>query len=151
LKPPFSPHGERSVAGPWPFACALAAFWWQASTTCAPAAPWSTGGSPHGRGTCSRADRSNFRKSRYAFALNLDKNRGSRRRALSRLAARVGSNAAIRAAGKYRAGVMRFLIRMAFWIGVVLVLLPSAGNQPAPKSDIGAGDAMSAARAAVSD
>jgi hypothetical protein len=46
---------------------------------------------------------------------------------------------------------MRFLLRMAFWIGVVLVLLPSAGNQPAPKSEIGALDAMSAAKAAVSD
>src|SRR5436190_13209923 len=110
-----------------------------------------TGGSPHGRGTCSSADRSNFRKSRDAFALNLDKKRASRRTALSRLAARVGSNAAIRAAGQYRAGVMRFLLRMAFWIGVVLVLLPSAGNQPAPKSQVGAADAMSAAKAAVSD
>jgi hypothetical protein len=40
---------------------------------------------------------------------------------------------------------------MAFWIGVVLVLLPSAGNQPAPKSQVGAVDAMSAAKATVSD
>ena len=46
---------------------------------------------------------------------------------------------------------MRFLLRMAFWIGVVLVLLPSAGKEPAPKSQVGTADAMSAAKAAVSD
>jgi len=40
---------------------------------------------------------------------------------------------------------------MAFWIGVVLVLLPSAGSQPVPKSQVGAADAVSAAKAAVSD
>src|SRR5215470_18034873 len=56
----------------------------------------------------------------------------------------------LRTAGN-RAGVMRFLLRMAFWLGVVLVLLPSAGSDPVPKSQIGTADAKSAARAAVSD
>ena len=34
---------------------------------------------------------------------------------------------------------MRFLLRMAFWLGVVLVLLPSGGSQPAPKINVSAG------------
>jgi hypothetical protein len=46
---------------------------------------------------------------------------------------------------------MRFLLRLAFWLGVVLVLLPSAGSQPAPKAQVGASEAMSAAKAAMSD
>jgi hypothetical protein len=46
---------------------------------------------------------------------------------------------------------MRFLLRLAFWLAVVLVLLPSAGSQPAPKSQVGATEAMSAAKAAMSD
>jgi len=46
---------------------------------------------------------------------------------------------------------MRFLFRMAFWLGLILVLLPSGGSQPAPKSPVNAIDALSAAKAAVSD
>ena len=46
---------------------------------------------------------------------------------------------------------MRFLLRVAFWLGVVLVLLPSGGAQPAPKSRVSAGEAFTAAKAAVSD
>jgi hypothetical protein len=46
---------------------------------------------------------------------------------------------------------MRFLLRMAFWLGVILVLLPSGGTQSAPKVEISAGDAFSAARATVTD
>jgi hypothetical protein len=44
---------------------------------------------------------------------------------------------------------MRFLLKMAFWLGLVLVLLPSGGSQPAPKMPVN--EAMSAAKAAVSD
>jgi len=47
--------------------------------------------------------------------------------------------------------VMRFLLRMAFWLCVILALLPSGGTKPAPKVEIGAGDAVSAARAALTD
>ena len=47
--------------------------------------------------------------------------------------------------------VMRFLLRMAFWLTVILVLLPSGGSQPAPKVDVSATDAMSAAGATVAD
>ena len=46
---------------------------------------------------------------------------------------------------------MRFLLRLAFWLGVVLVLLPSGGSQSAPKVEISAGDAFSAARATMAD
>jgi hypothetical protein len=38
---------------------------------------------------------------------------------------------------------------MAFWLGVILVLLPSIGTEPAPKMQVG--EAVSAARATVSD
>jgi len=46
---------------------------------------------------------------------------------------------------------MWFLLRVAFWLGVVLVLLPTGGSQPLPKSQVSAGEALSAAKAAVSD
>jgi hypothetical protein len=46
---------------------------------------------------------------------------------------------------------MRFLLKMAFWLGLVLVLLPSGGSQPAPKMSVNATEAMSAAKAAVTD
>jgi hypothetical protein len=46
---------------------------------------------------------------------------------------------------------MRFLLRMAFWLGVVLVLLPSASTEPTPKVQVGTAEAVSAARAAVGD
>lgn len=45
---------------------------------------------------------------------------------------------------------MFFLLRVAFWLSIVLVLMPSGAPQPnAPKID--AGEAVSAAFAAVSD
>jgi hypothetical protein len=49
---------------------------------------------------------------------------------------------------------MFFLIRMAFWLSVVLVLLPSGGAKQtaaAPGTEIGAVGAVSAASATVSD
>jgi hypothetical protein len=49
---------------------------------------------------------------------------------------------------------MFFLIRMAFWLSVVLVLLPSGGAKQtaaAPSAEIGAIGAVSAASATVSD
>jgi uncharacterized protein DUF5330 len=46
---------------------------------------------------------------------------------------------------------MRFLLRMAFWLTVILALLPSGGSQPTPNINVSAGDAMSAAKATVSD
>ena len=47
---------------------------------------------------------------------------------------------------------MFFLLRMAFWLGVVCVLLPLGSSQPvAPEAKIDAGEAVSLASAAVSD
>ena len=46
---------------------------------------------------------------------------------------------------------MFFLLRVAFWLTVVLVLLPSGGSLPGAKTNIGATEAMAAAGAAVSD
>jgi hypothetical protein len=40
---------------------------------------------------------------------------------------------------------------MAFWLAVVLVLLPSGGTQPTPNVNVSALDAMSAAKATVTD
>ena len=54
--------------------------------------------------------------------------------------------------GKTGIGEMFFLLRMAFWLGLVLVLMP---REKTPESDklpqIGASEAVSAATAAVSD
>jgi hypothetical protein len=47
---------------------------------------------------------------------------------------------------------MFFLLRVAFWLSIVLVLMPSGDYQPKNSSpSIGAADAISAATAAVSD
>src|SRR5215471_8920582 len=50
---------------------------------------------------------------------------------------------------------MFFLLRMAFWLSVVLVLLPSGGSQQriatAPSAELGAMETISAAFATVSD
>ncbi len=46
---------------------------------------------------------------------------------------------------------MRFLLRMGFWLTVILVCLPSGGSQQTPKINVSAGEAVSAASAAVSD
>jgi hypothetical protein len=47
---------------------------------------------------------------------------------------------------------MFFLLRMAFWLTLVLALLPSGGSQPQPQGpQIAATDAVIAAGAAVSD
>ena len=46
---------------------------------------------------------------------------------------------------------MRFLLRMAFWLTVILALLPSGGSQPTPKLNVSPLDAMWAAKATVTD
>jgi len=47
---------------------------------------------------------------------------------------------------------MFFLLRMAFWLGLVLVLLPSGSVQPnASQTEVGASEALSAASATVGD
>src|SRR5258708_1348551 len=46
---------------------------------------------------------------------------------------------------------MRFLLRMTFWLGVIVVLLPRGESEPASGQQISAIDAMSAATATVGD
>jgi len=46
---------------------------------------------------------------------------------------------------------MRLLLRMAFWLAVILLLLPSGGSQRAANSSMTASDALSAASATVAD
>jgi hypothetical protein len=46
---------------------------------------------------------------------------------------------------------MFFLLRMAFWLGLVLILLPSGSSRPIPASEVAASDAISAASATVGD
>jgi Family of unknown function (DUF5330) len=48
-------------------------------------------------------------------------------------------------------GVMFFLLRMAFWLGLVLVLLPSGSSQQPQGSQVAASEAISAASATVGD
>jgi hypothetical protein len=46
---------------------------------------------------------------------------------------------------------MRFLLRIAFWLGVIAVLLPRNESAPKPSAQISASDAVSAATATVGD
>ncbi len=46
---------------------------------------------------------------------------------------------------------MFFLLRMTFWLGLVLILLPTGSSQPAPANGVGPTDAISAASATVGD
>src|SRR5258705_11195248 len=46
---------------------------------------------------------------------------------------------------------MRFLLRTTFWLGLVLILLPSSGSQPVPESQVSASEAFSAAKGVVTD
>jgi len=46
---------------------------------------------------------------------------------------------------------MFFLLRMAFWLGVVCVLLPSGSKTTSPESQIDASEAVTLASTAVSD
>jgi hypothetical protein len=46
---------------------------------------------------------------------------------------------------------MRFLLRMAFWLGVIAVLLPRGESVPASNAQVSATEAMSAATATVGD
>jgi len=48
-------------------------------------------------------------------------------------------------------GVMFFLLRMAFWLSIVLILLPAGTSQPQPQNNVAATDAISAASATVGD
>jgi hypothetical protein len=61
------------------------------------------------------------------------------------------SSTAIENSWGTRGRVMFFLIRTAFWLSIVVMLLPSPNTVKAPESNIGAGQAISAASATMSD
>jgi hypothetical protein len=46
---------------------------------------------------------------------------------------------------------MRFVLRVAIWLTIILALLPSGGSKPPPKLDVSTIDAISAARATLGD
>jgi Family of unknown function (DUF5330) len=46
---------------------------------------------------------------------------------------------------------MRFLLRITFWLSVVLVLLPNSGSQSVPKSQVSAAEVVSAAKDVITD
>src|SRR5580704_12239404 len=79
----------------------------------------------------------------------MDKNVPGERTQPSMPPASFSPRAATCAAGDV--GLMFFLLRMAFWLGLVLILLPSGSSQPIPASEVGASQAISAASATVGD
>ena len=84
------------------------------------------------------------------FSSTMGKNVSYPRTSFSTPPASLRVDAVVCAAGDV--GVMFFLLRVAFWLGVVLILLPSGFLQPSdPTSDVGAADAISAASATVED
>jgi Family of unknown function (DUF5330) len=46
---------------------------------------------------------------------------------------------------------MWFLLRIAFWFTVILIVLPSGGTQSSPKAQVSATEGIAAAKAAVDD
>jgi hypothetical protein len=79
----------------------------------------------------------------------MSKNVPAERTQPSKLPASFSTRAATYVAGDV--GIMFFLLRMTFWLGLVLILLPSGSSQQAPASEVGASDAISAASATVGD
>src|ERR1700722_3949766 len=79
----------------------------------------------------------------------MDKNVPGERTRPSRLPASFLPRAATCAAGD--TGLMFFLLRMAFWLGLVLILLPTGSSQQVPANEVGASNAISAASATVGD
>jgi hypothetical protein len=71
---------------------------------------------------------------------------------LSRVPATLRANTAMSAVGDAGAGHMFFLLRMTFWLGLVLVLLPIGTSQRSQSSsEVSATEAISAASATVGD
>jgi Family of unknown function (DUF5330) len=80
----------------------------------------------------------------------MGKNVRTSRTPLSAIRAKLRAGAATQTAGDV--SIMFFLLRMAFWLGLVLLLLPTGTASRGPAvSDVGAGNAISAASATVSD
>src|SRR3990172_9325682 len=99
----------------------------------------------------SNSNCSNLTKIRIVFASILPKTRALSPTTASGLSARFSLKAAHKPSG-IMGRVMFFLLRMAFWLTVVCVLLPSGGaKQTSADAQIDATQAVSLASAAVSD
>src|SRR5256885_965047 len=58
---------------------------------------------------------------------------------------------AVKTPWRTRGRVMFFLIRTAFWLSIVIMLLPTPDSMKAPESGLSAAQAVTAASATVSD
>ena len=61
------------------------------------------------------------------------------------------SATAMKTSWKTRGRVMWFLVRTAFWLSIVLVLLPTPDSAKLPESNVGTAQAVSAASVTMSD
>ncbi len=93
---------------------------------------------------------SSFRKTRSVFCETMEKIESTAPTQASALAAKIAQITGPDRDGLGGGQAMRFLLRVAFWLSVVIILLPSAPEQK-PSTHIGATDAISAASAAMAD
>src|SRR6185436_13099883 len=94
-------------------------------------------------------NRSNFRKSRRQLVSNMRKIDATEPTSPSSGSASVSSTA-VKTPWKTRGRVMFFLLRTAFWLSIVILLLPAPESMK-PESGVGAAQAVSAASATFSD
>src|SRR2546421_5147530 len=95
-------------------------------------------------------NRSNFRKTRRKLGSNMRKIDSTERTSPSKASASVSSTT-VKTPWRRRGRVMFFLIRTAFWLSIVIVLLPTPESMKTPEPGIGAAQAVTAASATVSD
>src|SRR5215208_2115062 len=96
------------------------------------------------------ADMFNFSQICRSFALNMDKNRSRLGTGLSSLPVRFKSNT-LKKRRRAKGKAMFFLLRVAFWLSIVIILLPTGSQQPKSAPTLETKEAVSAASAAVSD
>src|SRR4029077_14963262 len=78
------------------------------------------------------------------------KNDGIERTSPSKASASFSSTA-VKTPWRTRGRVMFFVIRTAFWLSIVVLLLPTTDSLKKPEPEIGAAQAVTAASATVSD
>src|SRR5947209_3705430 len=95
-------------------------------------------------------NRSNFRKTHRKLGLNMHKIDSTERTSRSNASASVSSTA-VKTPWRTRGRIMFFLMRTAFWLSIVILLLPTPESMKTPEPGIGAAQAVTAASATVSD
>src|SRR2546421_12913645 len=95
-------------------------------------------------------NRSNFRKTRRKLGSNMRKIDSTERTSPSKASASVSSTT-VKTPWRRRGRVMVFLIRTAFWLSIVILLLPTPESMKTPRPGICAAQAVTAASATVSD